>query len=127
MEIHLQEHCARIIRREIRMWAIIGIGINVALRLWGPVTGGMGSANHNNVRIGADRVEERVVESHAEFLTVERVAEKEDRSARCILDWIRRGYIVPAPVKTARAWRIDPNYAVVMPDPEDEVAAADFR
>lgn len=52
-------------------------------------------------------------ESGREYLTVQEVAEKEQKDERTILLWIEGGRIDPTPIKQGKSWSISADYRIL--------------
>lgn len=71
-----------------------------------------GGGNISSASINVGKAE-NVAESGREYLTVQEVAEKEQKDERTILLWIEGGRIDPAPIKAGKSWSISADYRIL--------------
>lgn len=76
-----------------------------------------------SVNVGqADKVADSASKSQRPYLNVKEVALKEGVSDRAIIDWIGKGRIEPAPVKSGKEYTIAADYRVL---PQDAACCGD--
>ena len=72
--------------------------------------GGGGNISGASINVGKA---ENVAESGREYLTVQEVAEREQKDERTILLWIEGGRIDPTPIKAGKSWSISADYRIL--------------